>query len=259
MAKLDDASWHYGGDEFPEGMPDEHGATHIGMFAAWAIANGMWGDFLGSGARDAIEAVRARRISGRSFVLEQCDGKLLSEMLTPDGARFAEAYYPKHYMRDFQTTLAAGLPSDYHVEDTWANYDKLAARIAERFEASKSVRIAERFEGPKKPWWKVWWDRVLTLGGTDGPPAPWQYQLQLWAAVHQDVIRHETIRVCHSSWSFLSSRNLQPDPRRQHPLRAYGCGIHWGSLWLVCCGAEQCKKQPTYRASRIIICRWCHN
>jgi hypothetical protein len=144
MTKLDDASWHYGGDEFPEGVPEEHGATHIGMFAAWAIANGLWGNFLGPEASVAVEAVRARRISGRSFVLEQCDGKLLSEMLSPDGARFAETYYPKQFMRDFQRTLTVGLPSDYHVEDTWSNYDKLAACISNRFEASR------------KPWWKVW-------------------------------------------------------------------------------------------------------
>ena len=30
MAKYDDASWHYGGD-FPDDLPEENGATHIGM------------------------------------------------------------------------------------------------------------------------------------------------------------------------------------------------------------------------------------
>ena len=144
MAKLDDASWHYG-DGFPEGLPEENSATHIGMFAAWAINNRMWGDLLGPQALSAIEDVRARRISGRAFLLEHCDGKLLSEMFTPDGARFAEKYYPKQYMRDFQKILSAGLPSDYHVEDKWANYEKLADRINERLEASK-----------RSPWWKFW-------------------------------------------------------------------------------------------------------
>jgi hypothetical protein len=144
MAKLDDVSWH--SDGLPQGVSEDNGATHIGIFVAWAIANGLWGDFLGAPqALSAIKEVRDRRMSGRAFLLEHCDGKLLSEMLNPEGARFAETYYRKKYMRDFQTTLAVGLPSDYHVENTWANYDRLAARIDERFAASK-----------RKPWWKFW-------------------------------------------------------------------------------------------------------
>ena len=91
MAKLDDASWHYGGDEFPEGLPEDNGATHIGMFTAWAIANGMWGNFLGAEAASALEDVRQHRMSGRTLILQFCDGKLLSEMLTAEEAAFASA------------------------------------------------------------------------------------------------------------------------------------------------------------------------
>jgi hypothetical protein len=145
MPKLDDASWHYGSDEFPDGIPEANAATHIGMFVTWAIANRLWGDFLGEAALPAIQAVRERKMSGRDFVLEQCDGKLLSEMLTADATAFSQKYYPKAYMRDFQAILSAGLPSDYHVQDTRANYEKLAMRINERFEAWK-----------RKPWWQFW-------------------------------------------------------------------------------------------------------
>ena len=34
--KYDDAGWHVGGD-FPDDLPPEAGATHIGMFAAWCM------------------------------------------------------------------------------------------------------------------------------------------------------------------------------------------------------------------------------
>ncbi|WP_265102660.1 hypothetical protein [Acinetobacter sp. 'aerobic (ED)'] len=34
--KYDDASWHYGGD-FPADLPQEAGATHIGMFLTWML------------------------------------------------------------------------------------------------------------------------------------------------------------------------------------------------------------------------------
>ncbi|MGN6118448.1 MAG: DUF7832 domain-containing protein, partial [Rhodanobacter sp.] len=40
--KYDDASWHYGGD-FPKDLPDEAGATHTGMFVAWALLSGLAG------------------------------------------------------------------------------------------------------------------------------------------------------------------------------------------------------------------------
>jgi len=42
--KYDDASWHYGGD-FPDDLPDEAGATHTGMFLAWALLSGLGGIF----------------------------------------------------------------------------------------------------------------------------------------------------------------------------------------------------------------------
>jgi hypothetical protein len=40
--KYDDASWHYGGD-FPKDLDDMAGATHIGMFVAWCLLNGLGG------------------------------------------------------------------------------------------------------------------------------------------------------------------------------------------------------------------------
>lgn len=42
--KYDDASWHVGGD-FPKELPPEAGATHIGMFAAWCMLNGLTRSF----------------------------------------------------------------------------------------------------------------------------------------------------------------------------------------------------------------------
>ena len=43
--KYDDASWHFGGD-YPEDLPDENGATHIGMFLAWCIAHNFFSEEL---------------------------------------------------------------------------------------------------------------------------------------------------------------------------------------------------------------------
>lgn len=37
------------------------------------------------------------------------------------------------YFADYEATLAHGLPSVYHVEDSWENYHKIASVIDDRF------------------------------------------------------------------------------------------------------------------------------
>jgi hypothetical protein len=106
MGKLDDASWHNVAAEEGEDSPDERGGTHIGMFIAWAVRKGHWRDMTGPDASARLEALRRRtQSSGRRVPFDHCDGKLLSEMLNPQGARFAEDYYPRRYLRDYQRTL----------------------------------------------------------------------------------------------------------------------------------------------------------
>jgi hypothetical protein len=144
MSKLDDAAWHQNGDSFPEGVPEENAATHIGCFVAWAIGRDLWGRFLPAKAGPAIEAVAQGRLSGRSFVLQECDGKLLGEMLNEEGAAFAEKYYPT-YIKDYQQVLAKGLSSDYLVDDNDANQHRIAAVLDQRFAHWK-----------RGPWWKFW-------------------------------------------------------------------------------------------------------
>ncbi len=146
MAKLDDVSWHLGSDEFPDGMPEENAATHIGMFVAWAINNDLWGQFPGVDWSGPVQQVRNREITGRTFVLEQCDGKLFSEMLNQRGAPFAEWYYDR-YLKDFQRTLSKGLKSDYLVPDTWENYERMAGVLTAQY---KNPQLTA------KPWWKFW-------------------------------------------------------------------------------------------------------
>ena len=41
--KYDDASWHSGGD-FPEGSPQEYGATHIALIMKWCFLKGWAGE-----------------------------------------------------------------------------------------------------------------------------------------------------------------------------------------------------------------------
>ena len=132
----DKAKWHYGGD-FPEDLPQKNGATHIGMFLAWIINNDLQGEFFDDEMPDGIKELKSRKITGRDFLIEYCDEVLMGEEFTEDGLSFSEDYYEGDYIFDYEKTLAENLPSVYHVEDTWENYDKLAPLIDKRFEEWK--------------------------------------------------------------------------------------------------------------------------
>lgn len=129
---IDRADWHYGGD-FPEDLPDENGGTHIGIYLAWIINNNLQGEFLDEELPEALEEVRNRKITGRDFLINYHDEKFWEEDLSDEGLAFTEDYYSGEYNSDYEKTLAENLPSVYHVEDTWENYDKIAPIIDRRF------------------------------------------------------------------------------------------------------------------------------
>jgi hypothetical protein len=145
MKKLDDASWHLDSDEFSPGLPEENAATHIGFFVAWAIHKGLWGELPGTDWTAAVHRVRERTITGRTFVLEECDGKLFPSMFTDEGRAFANHYYTRTYIKDYYNTLVVSLASGYLVADTWENHERIAEVIEQRYAKAKA-----------RPWWKPW-------------------------------------------------------------------------------------------------------
>lgn len=134
---IDRMDWHYGGD-FPDDLPDENSGTHIGMFLAWIINNNLEGDLHKEDSAEALENVRKRKITGRDFLIDQCDEKFWEEDLSEEGFEFAESYYENDYYVDYEKTLAENLPSIYHVEDIWENYEKIAQIIDKRFSECKN-------------------------------------------------------------------------------------------------------------------------
>lgn len=146
----DRADWHYGGD-FPAGLPPANGATHIGMFLAWAIASALEGERHRLRAPSALEAVRARRMTGRAFVIAYCDAQFTAEDLSEEGNAFTAAYYggddPQagSYLADYEEALGRDLPSLYHVADTWENYDRIAPLVARRYLRWKNRLAAPRW------------------------------------------------------------------------------------------------------------------
>ena len=133
--KFDDASWHYGGD-FPEELPEEAGATHIGMFVAWCLLNGLAGEIHTVELKKDFDTLRSRALTPGAWFINVCDSTFTDEDLTDDGIAFTESYYDAdeaEYLADYESTLGAGLESLYHIPDTWASYDALAPILAQRF------------------------------------------------------------------------------------------------------------------------------
>ena len=125
--KYDDASWHSDGD-FPAGLPAEAGATHIGIFLAWALLTGLGGEAHTSEMPEGIAGLRERSITPGSFVLQFCDGKLTDEDLNEEGNAFAAAYFgfeKGSFLADYEACLAEDLPSLYNVPDTWSTYEAI--------------------------------------------------------------------------------------------------------------------------------------
>ena len=136
---IDRADWHYGGD-FPNDLPIENGATHIGMYLTWIIKNNLQSEFLDEEMPEAINDLRKRKISGRDFLLDYCDEKFTEEELSEEGLAFTEDYYSEDYISDYEATLADGLASIYYVENSWENYDKIAPAISKRFNEWKKKK-----------------------------------------------------------------------------------------------------------------------
>ncbi|WP_368865414.1 DUF7832 domain-containing protein [Stenotrophomonas maltophilia] len=140
--KYDDASWHSGGD-FPADLPAEAGATHIGMYLAWLLLQGMANEELAEDAEEDLQALRERRTTPGRFLLEYSDGKFVDDLISDEANTFTAAYYDLEdgqYLEDYEEQLGADVPDLYHVADTWENFDRLAPVIARRFAAWQATR-----------------------------------------------------------------------------------------------------------------------
>jgi hypothetical protein len=129
----DRSDWHYGGD-YPDELPQENGGTHIGMFLAWVINNNLEGNLHKEDSQQSLKAVRNREMTGREFLEIECDGKFWEDDLSEEGNAFAKYYYESNlYFADYESTLAGGLPTLYHVENSWVNYERISLIISSRY------------------------------------------------------------------------------------------------------------------------------
>jgi hypothetical protein len=148
----DRADHDYSSENDP--LPKGHAATHIGIFLSWAALHGLINDFHEQHSQEWLTKLRRREITGRQFFEAVCKEQFAEKDLNVEGNAFAGHYYRDEagergaYFADYKKFLSAGLPSFWHVTDTWDNYEKIATVIGKRFEEWKNP--------PKKRWWQFW-------------------------------------------------------------------------------------------------------
>ena len=149
----DRADFDYSTDAEP--LPKGHAATHIGMFLAWAVHNGLESDFHRQHSAELLARLRRREITGRQFFEAACRERFSERDLSEEGNAFAHYYYVDEagrrgpYFADYKRVLTSALPSFWHVADIWDNYDKIAAVISRRYEEWKNPPR-------RKHWWQFW-------------------------------------------------------------------------------------------------------
>src|SRR3974390_2876498 len=133
----DRADFDYSSEAEP--LPKGHAATHIGMFLAWAVLNGLESNFHHECSAQLLDKLRRREITGRQFFEAACNQRFSERDLNEEGNAFVQHYYVDEagqrgaYFADYKKVLTTGLPSFWHVADTWANYDKLAPVLSRAF------------------------------------------------------------------------------------------------------------------------------
>lgn len=142
---IDRMDWHYDGD-YPNNLPKENSGTHIGIYLAWIIMNNLESKELQESSKLAIQKVRERKITGRDFLISECDEKFWDSDLNEDGIRFTKFYYEntvdqnkskKSYFEDYETILGKQYDTLYEIKDSWENYDLMANIIDIRYREYK--------------------------------------------------------------------------------------------------------------------------
>lgn len=140
--KYDDASWHYGAENFSEGLPREAAATHIAMFVAWAALSGLAGELHLDDFRPELERLRSREWTPAQWFLCVCDEKITDEDLNEEGNLFAHAYHGDEnglctgeisFLDDYCAIFDA--EDIYTVPDDWTTYVAIAPIINQRLAA----------------------------------------------------------------------------------------------------------------------------
>jgi hypothetical protein len=114
----DELDWHYD-TAIEAGQPEENAFTHIGLYLAWLIRHDLHDPDLIP--RHHSDALKRGEMTG-SDLADDIDGKLVGDVMTPEGQAFSDAVYQR-YLADYAT--AFGNVPEYGVADDAAAYARI--------------------------------------------------------------------------------------------------------------------------------------
>ena len=138
------------GPGFPESLPMEQAYVHIGMYLGWIIESGFYSEYFGEEASTEIFRFKRKEISC-TILSEIWNGYLAFEFFDKIGNNFTLFYYTSGlYRQDYEDILGKDLPTIYHVDDTWPNYERLKMRINTRYTEWRKLKLLlQQMNGPE--------------------------------------------------------------------------------------------------------------
>lgn len=144
---VDCLDWHYRGD-YPKELDKVNAGTHIGMYLSWIINSNLESEELKNIAGLDIQQLRNRKITGRDFLIKNCNGILNDKYIDKSIREFTLGYYLSsredycQYLADYlDTFLDESIGSLYKLDDSWGNYDEIAKVITTRYNKWKEEKI----------------------------------------------------------------------------------------------------------------------
>ena len=118
------------------GLSDEHAANHTIVFLRWLIERHLMSDSFEKTSADILARFRSGKVSIHK-VYDWWDRCLVDDQLSQEGNAFAMHYFDfdrGRYIDDYIATLKGKLPTEFHVDYTEENYQKMKRVIDRRYD-----------------------------------------------------------------------------------------------------------------------------
>ena len=148
------------------GLPESHAYHHTLYFFRWLIEHELMSDEFRSETQSFDPAGPTNEAVLQTY--EWWDCCLVDDMLSDEGNAFAMAYFDfdkGRYLADYIGLLQGDLPSEFHVDLTEENYQKLKPTIDQRYAewkagtistGAKIVSSGQSGSVTPKRWWQFW-------------------------------------------------------------------------------------------------------
>lgn len=138
MTTFDKAKYHFETIQ-KFNLPEISAYIHTGFYLGWLVENNLIDDEFFEDCEEDILRFTQREITAPQL-FKMFDGCLDDEMLSQEGLKFTEAYFDftnGRYISDYQDNVVKTHQTEFHVADTWENYDTVKNFVSKRYKEWK--------------------------------------------------------------------------------------------------------------------------